>query len=773
MVSYKQRQSVPKTDTYGNTAVDLKQTAVPTSNQAALSAVEMDENAGIDRSLSDDMRTRLEQHFGYGLSSLRVRESQEAQKLGGKALAKGNIIHLQPGILQDSSLESEKIVAHEVAHAVAQATEPRYRTAGESQVVVDAASERMADRSAEGFLSSSINSEAQTETLQSLPAAPASAPVEGWGISILGRKGKGAHEKITEAARQKAFQAHRHLSELDDGTPLESDKAGKSLRYGTRFNDVGSHSAVGMALQMEVLKKSPFINQTHKGDMQFLHSMDSSNGDTAANVAKMRRYARFASDVYQNRVMPGQPGQPLPQGQVGPARPTRMQDMNMLDYVLSQEPEGEEGTEYDPFQEMMLSSMVNPSALKKFDRDFDSRFAAEEKGRIVAGQQPRTPAERRQARTARLRDLLTFSDDEEAAAREAATLKYANKSWFGKKFADYTKGFERGYIDKEVKKARQAKMDNRSKYAKRTVGEFFTNGNKKLDAGMVALGSASHMLEDSFAGSHAIRSDNLYLGTTRDTELSTTGMEIANKATPIMGNADYSQQDSTPKFGRHGKADKILKGRKITGESELSTDLRATQGGSLARDTAAQYMLMNVRMKEQAEQHASEQTAQDTPEQIQQRLNAEEESKQALDAFVTQVTRSDANTAQHGITPTGRAYDKKFKGAHEDKPAREGIAEYRELTEALVGNKHTTPTERIKQFPAQLAALRKIFGSGSPEAKARYLPHAREMEANIRSMIAQIAAANPQPASAAMWLDTLNVQLSEIVQVIARANQPG
>lgn len=76
-----------------------------------------------------------------------------------------------------------------------------------------------------------------------------------------------------------------------------------------------------MGGSLTVTKHDPFINQTHEGDMQFLHAMDTSGGDLQANVDKMKRYAQFASDVYQNRRKDGK----------------NFQDQNMLDYVLSQD----------------------------------------------------------------------------------------------------------------------------------------------------------------------------------------------------------------------------------------------------------------------------------------------------------------------------------------------------------------------------------------------------------------------------------------------------
>ena len=711
------------------------------SNQAVLSMMGLNENAGIKSNLEEKMQQRLEQHFGYNLSSLEVRESNEAGRLGGKALTKGNIVHFQPGILNGRDSESEKIIAHEISHAVSQAANKQTFSSG-YDVMHDPLSESAADRSAASFMSQGYAaSAAPSAALPTLGTASANTPAEGWGIGIF-RKKKGEHETLTESARKKASAAQKNLT-ADDWAAnplseapahmgqLDSEKAKKSLQYGARFNDLGHRSLPGMIVQMEMAKKDAFVNQTHKGDLQFMHSMDTSGGDTKANVEKMQRYAQFSSDVYQNREMPGQDGK-------------RMQDMNMLDYVLSQNAEG------DPFQEMMMSTMIDPAALKKFDAEFGKADTAE----------------KRKQRTAGLKQLLTpFSDMDATTAATEAENAYNKKSWLSKKL---TKGNKGDYIKKAVEDAKTAKPNNFSNYAKGTIGDFFTGGNKELDAGMVALGSASHMLEDSFAGSHAIRADNLHLKeasgapsanasddfVSRDTALSETGEEIVNKSTPIMGNADYTKQSSAVIGGRHGKADKLKSPwfTGLKGDAKIDNKIEKTRGGSLARDTAAQYMLMNVRMKQAGESQG---------------MDSAEYAGSQLDTFVKGITKADDNAVNRGVTATGRAYDKKFgfvDRIKERKPARLGIKEYRNLTgKNITKNEHTTAKDRAKQLPLEVNAMEKIMASGSEKAQSVHRPHAQEMLANLESMLAQLDAAGKTGSEEAV---TLQVQKERLLNIL-------
>lgn len=664
----------------------------------------LSQGSGKKVELPDELKSSIEVHFAHSVDNLTFRESPDVTRIGAKAYARGDEIHFAPGQFRPYTAEGRKMIGHEISHVAQQ----RGGQAGPVGVVnLDPAMESRADLhgNAVASMRPTIGAEQEhTGEFSPMPAVSyAAAPVQGWGIDIFGRKNKGQHEQITEAARKKAAAALTQFGAY--GAELESADAQKSLRYGSRFNDVGHHSVLGMVYQMELRKKDAFINQTHHGDMQFLHSMDTSSGDTAANVKKVQRYAKFASDTYQNRA--GEGGK-------------RMQDTNMLDYVMSQ------GNEDDPFQEMMISTMVKPKALKKFDKKFNKTNTTED------------PAQRRKERTEAIKKLVSYSADDQAETALAAEAKYNKKGTIGRFFA----GNKEKYIQKAVAKEGAAREENKSKYAKGTVGNFFTGGKKKLNAGLVALGSASHMLEDSFAGSHASRSDNLYMDTMRDTALSLTGDEIVQKATPIMGNNDYNKQDNFVIGGRHGKADIY---QRNTGD--IDADLRATQGGSLARDAAAQFMMMNVREKQEAD-------GTDAP--------AYEDL--GIDQFVKGVTRADDLAVRLGVTATGRGYDKKMKRGIGDKRARQGVASYWKMTgRNIVGNKHTTAGDRIEQMRGESGALSEIMAGGSKAAKQKYSAHAREMLVNVCSMIRQIESSeNPDQRK----LASLRAQRTQLMDML-------
>lgn len=671
--------------------------------------------------LPEEVQSSLEGHFGYSIDHLKFRESSDVEQIGAKAYARGDEIHFAPGQFRPDTALGRKMIGHEVAHIAQQAGGGLG-----SGVQLDPALEHQADVQGER-IAAGLAVDApihQSGSLTPMPTASFdAAPAQGWGIDVLNREGQGQHEQLTEEARKKVmryFQQKKEqkmaaymgnpagesqereqmLQEAADmfyaARELESDQAIRSLRYGSRFNDVGHHGAIGMAVQMEAIKGDAFINQTHHGDMQFLHSMDTSGGNTQKNAAKIRRYAQFASDVYQNRA-------------VGNGQ--HFQDQNMLDYVLSQNGPG------DPFQEMMLSMMVDPKVLKNFDEQLRENVDRQTQG--MSEEQKREQFNRQ--RIAGLKQLLTFSGEDEEEVSRAAGAKYDRKNSVSKWFRESVRRKSRdAYIQKKVEKARKEKEKNRSSYANGTIRDFFTNGDQGLNAGMVALGSASHMLEDSFAGSHAIRADNLYTrnGTNDgpDTDLSPTGAEIVQKATPILVHADYNRQSSFILGGRHGKGDVFV------GDGTTEQQITNTQGASLARDSAAQFMMMNALMKQTGDTYVSS----------------------GLEAFVKGITKTDQSLGASGVTRatlSGRAYDKKYKGEM-SKEAKRGVQDYWDETgQHIVGNHHTTGRERAQQLDSEITALNRILSSQSEEddrVKEYYLPHAREMLANVEQMLDQL-----------------------------------
>lgn len=642
-------------------------------------------SGGRDLTLPQELKSSVEQHFGHSVDNLRFQESSDVSALGAKAYAQGNVIHFAPGQFRPDTHQGRMMLGHEIAHIEQQA---RGGFGAGGAVHLDPSLEQAADRHGMAIAAGETASFAPS-ALSPMPTAPVSAaPVQGWGISILNR-GKGQHEILTEEARKKVRLLGSGYDALGD------KKARDSLQYGSRFNDVGKHSALGMVAQMELLKKDAFINQTHHGDMQFLHSMDTSGGDTEANVKKARRYARFASDTFQNR-------------DVGTGG--KFQNQNMLNYVLSQTGDG------DPFQEMMLPTMVDPSALKKFDKKFKKTHG----DKLTAAD-----------RAERIRELKKLVTVDENAVAADARASYERKGRIGRFFA----GSEADYMKKQLKKQQKKAEKNQSSYAKDTIANFFTNGDKDLDAGYVALGSASHMLEDSFAASHSIRADNLYAGGEVNTPLSDDGAELIKKATPIITAADYNQQANNPLWGRHPIGDKFYEDG---ANGNIDQIIQQTKGGSLARDTAAQYIKMNMDMKS----GGIEGTALNTF--IDGILRAAPSAKTGeTDTSEPAPARENPmNPRNVETTVTGRAFAKDVSFStkrKQNKSTRNAIGNYRELTRAHIkGNRLTGAEETVANLESEVHELQSIMTGGDEEAKAAFRPHVGEALVNTQNMLEQL-----------------------------------
>ena len=355
-------------------------------------ASRLSRGSGRALTLPDQVQSTIEQHFGHSIDNLRFRESSDVESIGAKAYARGDEIHFAPGQFHPDTALGRKMIGHEVAHILQQA---KGGLGDGGELNVDRSMEDRADMQGDAIASMAPAGGVETAGLSPMPTASfSSAPVQGWGVGIFNKRGE--HETLTDEGRKKAlgFLNRSRTAGQRTPNPLASEKSRKSLIYGARFNDVGTHSAVGMGGSLTVTKHDPFINQTHEGDMQFLHAMDTSGGDLQANVDKMKRYAQFASDVYQNRRKDGK----------------NFQDQNMLDYVLSQ------GGAGDPFQEMMMSTMLTPAALKVVEQKmakWDKKHGNE------------SPETRREARVRKMKKEVTFSAEDEQRVRKAAENKRA------------------------------------------------------------------------------------------------------------------------------------------------------------------------------------------------------------------------------------------------------------------------------------------------------------------------------------------------------------
>lgn len=645
--------------------------------------------------LPDELRESLETHFGHSVDNIQFRESSDADALGAKAYARGNEIHFAPGQFRPDTALGRKMIGHELSHIRQQASGAPLDNAAR-----DSAAEHQAD--VDGDAVSSGESAPARDPASALSPMPAAsfdaAPAQGWGIGLLPFK-KGEHEKLTKAARKKAKDYAKNQEKnatgadqqiyKDTAKELGSFKASQSLEYGSRFNDVGHHSIPGFLWHMGPSHSDAFINQTHHGDMQFLHSMDTSKGDTKENMAKARRYAKFASDVYQNE--------------------NDEQNTNMLDYLLADN-ESEEGEEEVPeggtsrLQKMMLSTMLSPEKLKQIEEATEGDD---------------------EARMAAIKQAAKVGQD----ARQWADMNYDNLKWYQKLLS----GGKKNYVKKAGAKA------GLSKYAQGTIGDFYTNGDTDLDAGLVALGSASHMIEDSYAGSHAIRSENLYLGDRgrKETDLSENGKAIVDKSTDVITAADYNQQDANLFGGRHPKGDKFRHG--LTTRRKINN----TRGGALARDASAQFMYMNARQKKGGAGGAND--------------------------FLKGILKEDAYAASlpGGVTATGSAYAKEVGGNSDEENA---IAKaFHKSTKGRAKNVHADASKRAAEYDSQIEQVETLRASDKQETSDHYTRQSNEMLANINSMIQQLENA-PKPLSKKNLdtLDKLKAQRAHLESQLAR-----
>ena len=645
----------------GEAGQQAEQTDSNSLRQAMLqtAAEDLDYSSGVRRELPRGLKGKLSSHFGYSVDNLEFRESSDVDAIGAQAYAAGNVVHFRPGQFRPDTHQGQKMIGHEVAHVLQQAEGSV--DAGAGSVSLDTGKEDSADRHGEAVASMKEgDAEGGHEAMPT--ASISSAPVQGWGVggflSVLINAGKtkkkgfvnkveGGHELLTRKAAQKAEAAAKKEG-LDGGKSLNlSDKNMKSLRAGARFNDVYHKSNLGFGISYGLTHTNEFINQTHHGDMQFLHSMDTSGGNLEQNVKKMRRWAQFAADVYKNDKVEGSN--------------KSIQETNMLEYLLNH------GAPDDPIQEMLLSTMIERKHLAKLEKE-----AREE-------------------------------TDTEDAYKERRMQKI--RAFATEKFAQMNQG-----DSKTKRKAKRGLSD----FAKMSIGDFFTGGNKNLDAGYVALGSASHMLEDSFAGSHAIRGYNTkYENQIGGMEIGEgRGAAIADKTTGIMINANYDTQDEK----KHSQGDflRYTDEKAPEGADQDDVYIANTQGAGLAQDVAAQFMYMAAKggdgMKEYLES-------------------------------VTQIDQN-AQAAEGQLTGSGRQYDKTVlqEGEDEESARVNGlISSYQEDMQGSIGpNILYSAAERNGINERHLNQLSGILMSTTDQnVRSSYIKHIKEIEVESRSMLQQ------------------------------------
>lgn len=632
-------------------------------------------HSGTKKELSSSLKNKLEIHFGYSMNNLEIRESNDVNAIDAKAYASGNVVHFKPGMFNQDTVEGKKMIGHEIAHVLQQSK----GIGNIGGMNLDHNLETSADRHGDAI--AGMNDVGETpRSLNAIPTAQSEfAPVQGWGVggiaawllnSVLGRHKKkngvdsdanyvGVHELLTAKAAKKAGAALRNEGNDDAAKELEDKQAQESLRAGARWNDVSYNGNVLFALKYK-LQNSAFLNQSHHGDLQFLHSMDTTNGNTEENARKIRRWGQFANDTFRNDSI----------GEEG-----NFQDQNIFDYTMSQKD--------DIFMEMLGSTMVSRSILKEIEKSAEK-----------AGAKGTDKYKKRRQQLIRVHLL------------EMQALKTKQKNerlTFGE---------------------RRALRKGLSKQAGKSIRDFFTNGNRNMDAGYMALGSAAHMLEDSFAGSHALREYNIMdVGGVDGLQIGANQSQaIADRTTPIMLNADYTRQDET----RHAFADQLLLGNlsdedRDRGKDQFDADIVNTAGAGLSRDVAAQFM-----------------------------YNAITRSNDMND-YLKNVTKvSDTNNLS--ITGSGRQYgedektyvDSEGNTKKYSRQTSRAIEKYGETQHSKIGYNYVMSVDnRIEANTEILNAfcelMDKVKESERPFVFKEYQKHLNEIEIETRGMLRQVS----------------------------------
>lgn len=558
---------------------------------------------------SNDVISDMSSYLGADFSNVNIHNDNS---IGRNAYAKGNNIYFGEG------MNRPEVMAHELTHTIQQG----------------------------------ISTQTGGKIIQSAP----SGIVQGWAL--------GEHTQITRTANQKARQKLQ-----EEGINVaNADNKSKALEVGARFNDVDDDAVIesldlskpGTLLEdpKNIIKftyqylnhSNEFVNQSHHGDMQFLHSQRRDGDDILKAAQKSKSWVKFCIEVRLN---------------------PDIHNKNIVDYII----------EKNDLQlnEMLLSVMLKKEVLE----DIDTRVNSLQKN----------DEEKNNIRNVLIKGLLS----------------------------------EQG---------------NRSKFGKRTVAEFFADGsgldkeNKSENAKMIATGSLSHTIEDSFADSHGQRAQNFK--EQDDVDITNKNAVLASQ-TKILNQSNYSTQDEK----KHGKAD--FSGKK-NGQNQ---GIMGSQGSAQAVNSVSYvlYMLEKIESLDDEEEKA--------------RLKGE------LDDFINKTFEVDANvdaierikrgedvqlpegSALQGlkfqkmkdkgkafsITTATRQYenDDWIKKEGKFSKARKNLKRYFEcLNKQEVGNTKYTIDEKIDHYKEQSKYLLKaMLSAKNTETHEHIREHAVEMLVNL------------------------------------------
>jgi len=510
----------------------------------------------------------IEKYFGYSFNDIDVKVDIQEVSL---AYAQGDVIVVSKDFFKLDKSKQLFVMAHEISHLYQQAKGINLSTYDlEVQANFHATniikeyyskSKKNAKCLEKLKLANRINSTKQYWCISG-PMSCTKQIISNNDSRLLKLDG-GTHNSLTKIALRMAN------AKLSINQRYDLEKCESFFSKGSAFNDVRLYDSVSFASNYgsNVKIKSSvyhigfrdvYINQSHRGKLQFLHSMDCSYGYADINAKKAIRYIKFCIDIYNERVIEGK----------------KLLDWNIRDYVeYIHEENKKNNAKYDLFEDMFIYLLVDMSSGNDYMYQCKNKM-----------------------------DTMSFLNGEDAMAFELKEFrenwyKEKNYSWFAKnRFFDF-------FTDDGGLYAVMKFLDHLG--SSRVPRAYLKTEDTRLKARCVALGSALHVIQDSFAGSHTVRAYDLFthnrlIGVGENQE-----NEMLKYIRPIIFQTDYTKQDDK----KHAYADYLLKARDVDmqldtyrykekenllGEKLAKIDLhiQSTNGAMRARDCCAQLLYM-------------------------------------------------------------------------------------------------------------------------------------------------------------------------------------
>lgn len=332
--------------------------------------------------------------------------------------------------------------------------------------------------------------------------------------------------------------------------------------------------------------------------------------------------------------------------------------------------------------------------------------------------------------------------------------------------------------------------ENHSRFALMTVEEFFTGGNKNLDASMVAQGSLAHMVEDSFANSHAQRTGNAVVGDSgiREAlenealteEFLTNPDKILGSTTKIMLHQDYNEQHTVLQgaFGKHEHGDGFeeakkpgffqriknfftrKKNKKPKKPDTVNEDMLETQGAMQAQMSVAYiFRKMSEGKADDVRDFVDKILAVDENSLILDEITQDRKKGVSGEELKKKAEKSDAfrgldvDKFEFSFTKGGRQYERTFESdggwMYKEKNPRvkKMLRQYNSMLDEESYNKIFEPEVLAKKYLQQAEIMSTIFYSdASNETMERLSCHGIELLTHIASLTNQLKNIKPELA---------------------------